>query len=156
MLVGSNPLTTRIDWKPTLITLPPPPSAFSTLATYTTQVQQLVHDTASIDFSQSDLTGFINNARNRVALDFHNVRYLFQNGSLPAGTETLPIQGGVYGLTIINGGSNYVTPSITIGAPIAVGATATAIAVVSGGVITQAFMTNWGNGYSVNPSVGVS
>ena len=157
MLVGSNPLTTRIDWKPTLITLPPPPSAFSTLATYTTQVQQLIHDTAAIDFSQSDLTGFINNARNRVALDFHNVRYLFANGCLPAGTETLPIAGGIYGLTIVNGGSGYVSPLITIGPPVTAGGiTATASAVVSGGVITQINMTNWGAAYAFVPPIAVS
>ena len=51
------------------------------LSDYMLQVQQLVHDTAAIDYSTPDLAGFINNARNRVALDFHNVRYLFQNAS---------------------------------------------------------------------------
>jgi hypothetical protein len=157
MLMGSNPLTTRLDFRPTLITLPPPPSAFSTLATYISQVQQLIHDTAAIDFSTSDLTSFINNARNRVALDFHNVRYLFGNGCLPAGTETLPIAGGIYGLTIVNGGANYVSPVIGIGGPATSGGiTATATAVVSGGVITQVNMTNWGAGYAFVPSVVVT
>jgi hypothetical protein len=120
----------------------------SQLSDYSLQVQQLVHDTASIDFSQTDLTSYINNARNRVAMDFHNVRYLFQNASLIAGQEQYPIFGGVCGLTISNGGANYVTPVITIAAP-ASGITATAQAVVSGGVITQVNMLNYGSGYAL-------
>src|SRR5215831_11021034 len=156
MQMGGNPLTTRLDWRPTILTLPSP-TTFSSLANYTTQVQQLVHDTASIDFSQSDLTGFINNSRNRVALDFHNVRYFFGNGCLPAGTEQLPIAGGIYGLTIANGGANYVTPVIAISNPATTGGiNATAVAVVTGGVITQVNMTNWGAGYAVNPTVNVT
>jgi hypothetical protein len=134
----------------------------SQLSDYSLQVQQLVHDTASIDFSQSDLTGYVNNARNRVAMDFHNVRYLFQNASLIAAQEQYPIFGGVCGLTIANGGANYVTPLIAIAAPGGTGTTATATAVVSGGVITQVNMTNWGSGYSlstanpVGPTVNVT
>jgi hypothetical protein len=154
--IGSNPLTTRLDFKPTILTLPSP-TTFSSLANYTTQVQQLVHDTSSIDFSQMDMTLFINNARNRVALDFHCVRYLFQSGCLPANTESLPIAGGIYGLTIVNGGAGYVSPVITIGPPVVAGGiTATATAVVSGGIITQVNMTNWGGGYAFNPTVNVS
>jgi hypothetical protein len=154
--MGSNPLTTRLDWRPTLLFTPAPTTFFS-LATYSTQVQQLVHDTAAIDFSQTDLTGFINNARNRVALDFHNVRYLFSNACLPANTEQLPIQGGVCGLTIVNGGSGYVSPVITIGAPGTVGgATALATPIVSNGAIIQANMISWGAGYATNPTVNVT
>src|SRR5215472_15638829 len=115
----------------------------SQLSDYTLQVQELVHDTAAIDFTQSELTGFVNNARNRVAMDFHNVRYLFQNASLIANQEQYPIFGGIVGLTIVSGGLNYVTPVISIP-----GASAFASAVVSGGVITQINMTNWGQSYT--------
>ena len=119
----------------------------SQLSDYTLQVQELVHDTAAIDFTQSELTGFVNNARNRVAMDFHNVRYLFQNASLIANQEQYPIFGGIVGLTIVSGGLNYVTPVISIP-----GASAFASAVVSGGVITQINMTNWGQSYTSTPT----
>jgi hypothetical protein len=120
------------------------------LSDYTLQVQELVHDTASIDFNQSELTNFINNARNRVALDFHNVRYLFQNASLPGGVEQNPIFGGVCGLIINNGGTGFTSaPTISIAAPGGAGTTATAMAVVAGGAITQINMTNYGSGYAL-------
>ena len=125
----------------------------SQLSDYSLQVQQLVHDTASIDFSQTDLTGYINNARNRVAMDFHNVRYLFQNASLIAAQEQYPIFGGVVGLTIVNPGAGYagVPPAITIAAPGGGGITATATAVLdgTGSFIAQVNMTNWGTGYAL-------
>jgi hypothetical protein len=119
------------------------------LSDYTLQVQELVHDTAAIDFSQTELTNFINAARNHVALDFHNVRYLFQNASLPRGVEQLPMFGGVCGLTIVSGGANYVTPVISIAAPGGSGTTAAATAVLAGGVITQVNMTSYGSGYAL-------
>jgi len=128
----------------------------SQLSDYTLQVQQLVHDTAAIDYSQSDMTGFINNARNRVAMDFHNVRYLFQNASLIANQEQYPLFGGVVGLTINNGGLNYTAPTITIAAPGGSGVQATAQAVVNNGIITQINMTNWGTGYSAIPAVFIA
>jgi len=119
-------------------------------------VQELVHDTAAIDFTQPELTNWINNARNRVALDFHNVRYLFQNASIIGGQEQYPIQGGIYGLTINSGGLNYTNPTVIIAAPPAGGVTATAAAVLTGGVISQINMTNWGSGYTAIPNVTVS
>jgi hypothetical protein len=120
------------------------------LSDYITQVQELVHDTASIDYTTAEMTNFVNGARNHVALDFHNVRYLFQNASLIAGQEQYPIFGGVCGLNIVNGGGNYVNPVISIAAPGGAGnVTATAQAVVSAGVITQVNMTNYGTGYAL-------
>jgi hypothetical protein len=85
-------------------------------------------------------------------MDFHNVRYLLQNSSLIAGQEQYPLFSAVTGLTINNGGNNYVTPVITIPAPGAGGIQATAQAVVVNGVITQINMTNWGLGYTSIPS----
>lgn len=127
------------------------------LQDYQLQVQQLVHDTAGIDFSTSDLTGWINLARNRVALDFHNVRYLLQNASLIQNQEQYPIQGGIVGLTITNPGTGYATPpTISIAASGVPGAVqATAVAIVTGGAITQINMTNWGTGYTTPPVVTV-
>jgi len=47
------------------------------LSEYTTQVQFLVHDQTNADFSQTELTNAINNARTAVALDFHCCRQLY-------------------------------------------------------------------------------
>ena len=88
------------------------------LSDYTTAVQELVHDSASIDFSPAELTGFVNNARNRAALDFHCVRNLFLNCSLIAGQESYPIQSGIYGLFLVLGGSGYISPTIAISPPL--------------------------------------
>lgn len=121
----------------------------SQLSDYTLQVQELVHDTSGIDFTPAELTNYVNASRNRVAMDFHCVRYLFQNASLPAGVEQLPIFGGVCGLTIANGGANYVAPVITIAAPGGTGTTATAVGVVVNGIITQVNMTSYGSGYAL-------
>lgn len=122
------------------------------LSDYISQVQELVHDTASIDYTTAEMTGFVNGARNHVALDFHNVRTLFQNASLIAGQEQYPIFGGVCGLTIVNPGSGYagVPPTITIAAPSS-GITATAVAVLdpTGSFIQQVNMTNYGTGYAL-------
>jgi hypothetical protein len=132
------------------------------LSDYITQVQELVHDTASIDYTTAEMTGFVNGARNHVALDFHNVRALFQNASLIAGVEQYPIFGGVCGLTITNGGANYSSPVVSIAGPGGSGITATAVAVQTGGVITQLTMTNYGSGYALTtaapsgPAVSIS
>jgi hypothetical protein len=123
------------------------------LSDYTLQVQELVHDTAQIDYTAAEMANFVNGARNHVALDFHNVRYLFQNASLIGGQEQYPIFGGVCGLTIVNGGSGYVTPpTITIAAPGGSGVTAAAQAVVANGAITQINMLNYGTGYALTTS----
>src|SRR5438445_13186999 len=47
------------------------------LSDYTTQVQFLIHDQTNADFTQTELTNAINNARTAVALDFHCVRKLY-------------------------------------------------------------------------------
>lgn len=127
------------------------------LSDYQLQVQQLVHDTAGIDFSSSDLTGWINAGRNRVALDFHNVRYLLQNASLIQNQEQYPIQGGIVGLTIANGGTGYSSPPAISIAPsgVAGGIQATAQAIVTGGAITQINMSSWGTTYTTPPTVTV-
>lgn len=126
------------------------------LSDYQLQVQELVHDTAAIDFTLAELTNFINNSRNRVALDFHSVRQILQNASLIAQQEQYPMFGGIVGLTIANGGVNYTNPTITIGAPPAGGVQATAVAVLSSGVITQINMTNWGTLYAPTPTSPIS
>lgn len=125
---------------------------YSQLSDYQTQVQQLVHDLASIDFNATDLNTYINAARTRVALDFHNVRLLQQNASLINNQEQYPILGGICGITITNPG-NYpsgIAPTITISAPtLTGGVTATAQCILgSNNGVSAVFMTNYGSGYA--------
>ena len=49
------------------------------LSDYIFQVQQLVHDSAGIDYQTSELTAYINEARARVAADFYCIRTYFTN-----------------------------------------------------------------------------
>ena len=125
----------------------------STLQDYITQVQELIHDLASIDFSTSEYTSRINLARQRVALDLHCVRVLFANLQTVATVEQYPIQGGIGGCVVLSGGQNYVAPIVKFSG--GGGSGATAVPVFSGGVITAINMTSWGQGYTSTPAVTI-
>jgi len=121
------------------------------LSDYITQVQDLVHDSSNIDYANSDLTRYINEARNRVAEDFWCVRTYFTNCTAVINQETYPMSGGVGGAKITLGGTYAAPPSVTFSAPSS-GVTATGTAVMSGTGSNQTVvgvaMTNWGSGYS--------
>jgi hypothetical protein len=140
------------------------------LSDYIAQVQFLLHDQANQDFSQSELTQAINNARTAVALDFQCVRvsYLtppnqvanptfYQPVGIIANQEVYQLNGQpgnsnggvVVGATINNGGSNYSpNTTCTFSAGPAGSTRATGTPVVSAtGVITAINMTQWGTGY---------
>jgi hypothetical protein len=127
------------------------------LSDYSTQVQELVHDSSGIDYTQTELTGFINNARNRVALDFGCVRKYFTGLSTIINQETYPITSGVGGALITAGGVYSSAPSVTFGPPPAGGVQATGIALMSGTgtnqAVSQIGMTNWGLGYASAPAI---
>jgi len=57
------------------------------LTTYTTQVQRLLHDTSGNYWPVTELTDYINEARNRVAQDSKCLRQLVTNLSLTAQQE---------------------------------------------------------------------
>jgi len=121
------------------------------LSDYITQVQDLVHDSSGIDYSTTDLTRYINEARQRVAEDFWCVRTYFTNLTAIVGQETYPMSGGVGGAKVTVGGTYAVTPTVTFSAPSS-GVTATGTAVMSGTApnmtVVGVAMTNWGSGYS--------
>ncbi len=125
------------------------------LSDYISQVQELVHDSSGIDYTQTEMTNFVNNARNRVALDFHCIRTLFAPLTTIVGQEIYPMTGGIGGAIVTNGGSGY-SSAPTIGfAPVnpILGVTATGFAVMSGTApnmtVSSIAMTNWGSGYTV-------
>ena len=62
--------------------------------------------------------------------------------------------GEVASITVNAGGTGYTTaPTVTISAPPAGGTQATAVARVSGGVVTGIYLTNPGANYTVAPTV---
>jgi len=132
----------------------------ATLQDYLNQVRAIVHDTNAANFTDSTLTSFINQARVRVAQDFHCVRnFLSVTGGSALNTigqqENYYYSGTVGGITVTSGGANYsenTTVTLTGGA----GAGATASPVIIDGVITAINMTNWGQGYGAAPTVVIT
>ena len=132
------------------------------LSDYQNQVQQLVHDSAGIDYQLTDLNLFINEARNRVAEDFWCVRTYFTNLTAIVNQEIYPIFGGAGGVKVTAGGTYVSAPTVTFSAPSS-GVTATGTAIMSGTspnlTVVGVAMTNWGSGYStagVTPTVTFS
>jgi len=143
------------------------------LSDYILQVQELVHDLAGNDFTTSELTNYINAARNRTALDLHCVRAYFGGPNyapyggftslsavptftLIANQEAYPINGGAGGLALTAGGSGYTSqPTVTFTAS-PTGVTASASPTVSSGVVTSVTVTNGASGYVSVPAVTFS
>lgn len=121
------------------------------LSDYINQVQQLVHDSSSIDYTNADLTLYINEARNRVAEDFWCVRTYFQNLTAIVNQETYPMTGACGGAKVTVGGTYASAPTVTFSPPSS-GITATGTAVMSGTApnltVVGVAMTTWGTGYS--------
>ena len=115
------------------------------LSDYISQVRTLIHDPSQSDYTDAQLAPLINNARFRVAIDLRCVRQFIAGLNTISMQESYPLTGFVGGLNIVNGGSNYTNPIVTIAGGNGVGATGTLAA--TNGVITNAVMTNWGSGY---------
>lgn len=149
------------------------------LSDYTTQVQFLVHDQTNADFSQTELTAAINNARNSVGLDFHCVRKLYiaapQNAPLSSlyspvsvipNTEAYPLisanglNSQIVGANVTAGGTGYTqaTASVSFAVGPAGSVRATGVPVVTNGAVTAINMTAWGQGYTPGtlPAVTIS
>lgn len=132
------------------------------LQDYINNLRALIHDTNSSDFNDATLINFINQARVRVAEDTHCVRgFLSVTGGSAlntiGGQENYNYNGTVGGVNLTAGGTTYTNPTITftnaVGDP---GTGAAASAVVTNGVITNIFMTNWGQNYGLAPTVNIS
>jgi hypothetical protein len=141
------------------------------LQDYITQIRVLCHDLAGNDWTNGELTNITNAARTRTALDLHCVR-MFDGGpsgfaganpnlfNVVTGQEIYPINGGIPGCTITNGGSYSVPPTVTFNVPTN-GIQAKGTAVLGTPLpapVVQIIMTNWGTGYVGAPgdTVGFS
>lgn len=124
------------------------------LSAYITQVRGLVHDLNSTDWTDTELTAHVNNARTTIALDTHCVR-LFKTGlDAIANQETYPMSGAVGGIVVTAAGTLYTSaPTVTFtgGSPTSA---ATATAVLSSDGVASVYMTSWGAGYSSAPTIG--
>ena len=129
----------------------------ATLQTYITQVQSLVHDTTFSAWTQSQLTDYINAAREDTALDMHCYRHNTVGVQLIQGQDIYSIDGAVCGANVTAGGTGYPTnATVTFTAAPAGGVTATAIPIITGGIVTQIQMTRWGQGYTTVPTVTIA
>lgn len=133
-----------------------------TLQDYINNLRALIHDTNSSDFNDTTLTNFINQGRTRVAQDCHCVRgFLSVTGGNALNTigaqENYNYNGTVGGVNLSSGGTNYTNPTVTFtnaSGDMGVGAAATAV--VTSGVITNIFMTDWGQNYGLAPTVNIT
>lgn len=122
---------------------------------YAKQVQRFIRDQKQQYIDIGNIYSYINRARREVAGRTQCCRVL------------TPISGQCISATVVNGGSNYTSPTVTITPPDfpsgrppnPLGAQATALATVQGGVITAVDIQYGGDGYfqpqaSVTDSTG--
>lgn len=125
------------------------------LYSYMKDVERFLHDTTQRMVNPADIVEWINRARRTVAERSECIRLV------------APISGAVATITVNDGGSGYVSPTVTVTPPDfpsgygdnPTGAQATATATVVGGVITDIEVTYGGSGYfqpqvTITDSVG--
>jgi hypothetical protein len=128
---------------------------FATLQSYVTQVQRLVHDASSAQFSANEIIDYVNTARDDVALDMHCVRQFVTGVQGIQGQEVYSLAGAVVGANVTNGG-NYTTPPIVVFDPPPAGGTqaqGTAVLNQAGNAIATINLTQWGGGYTTAPNI---
>lgn len=117
------------------------------LTAYTTSVLNLLNDPNNQFYSTTNVTAWINQARQHVAMDSQCIRIL------------PPSSGTVASIAVTAPGTGYTgTPTVTISAPDAIGSTfvqATATAAISGTGIASIAVTNPGTGYVAVPTVTI-
>lgn len=123
-----------------------------TLATYRLECRRLLHDATGKFWSDSELNDYINDARNRVCSDTGCLRRLI-TAYLSLNHEQYPI-GAVTGATIVDGGSGYISPTVSFTGGGGSGAAATLG--VTAGVITSITFTNYGSGYTSAPTAVIA
>lgn len=115
-------------------------------------------DTSFNTISGGSITGTVQNvyfaeSSNDVYMFMHNGTH----GYVATGSSPFVViaAGMIYEVSILTGGSGYVTPTCTFSAPPS-GITATGTVNSSGGVITGVTITNYGSGYTVAPTCTIN
>lgn len=115
-------------------------SGSETLSQYTTDLRRLLHDPNGQYYSTADLTAYINEARQKIALDAQCCRLLLSGGVIT-------------GLTLANAGSGYSNPTLSfVGAGFQAKATITQI----GGVLQTPTLVYPGWGYVTGATVTIA
>jgi len=148
----------------------------ATLSSYITEVQRLLHDANSVFWSTSELTDYINDARERVARDTGCLRTL-QITATPISSTGVPatlweantavtagqfLFSNIFIYEVTQSGTTGDTAPPYPASPPAVtitgggGANAAGTAIVSGNAITAVIMTNVGNNYTSTPTVTIA
>jgi len=106
----------------------------------------------------AELTDYINEARDDIALDMHCVRHNTTGVQLLQGQEIYSIDGAVCGANVVNGGQGYdpTTALVSFDPAPAGGITASAIPIISGGSVVGLQMLQWGQGYTSPPAITVT
>lgn len=123
---------------------------------YISDVRQLIHDPNAQDYTDAQLIPLINKSRDRVAEDCRCVRQFIAGLNTISQQEQYPLSGFTGGVAVTAGGTNYTAPVVTFNNTTAGGAGESASAVVTGGVIQQILMTNWGGGFTATPGVTIT
>ncbi len=124
------------------------------LQDYLTQTRRLLHDASSQFWSDSELTDYINEARNKVVADTGCVRITVGTQA----TATAALSGGAVNSTniILNGAAYLSVPTVTFSAPGGGGVTATGHAVMQYGGVKNIVIDNPGTLYGAAPTVTIS
>lgn len=115
-------------------------------------------DTSFNTITGGTITGTVQNvyfaeSSNDVYMFMHNGTH----GYVATGSSPFVViaDGMIYSVSILTGGSGYVTPTCTFSAPTS-GTTATGTVNFSGGVITGVTITNYGSGYVTAPTCTIN
>lgn len=126
----------------------------ATLQSYLNDTRRLLHDALARYWTDADLIVAINNACRRAVADstcYRQLQTIYLSGNLE-----LYGYGMVSGALVTVGGAGYdATTTVTLAAPPAGGAQATAIAITAGGAVTEIQVTFGGSGYLAPPAVTI-
>lgn len=126
------------------------------LTGYITSTRRLLHDASAKTFSDSELTTYVNQARQRIGLESGSVRGLI-NFFLSAGQESYPYSGAVASLTLASGGSGYTAaPTVVLTGGGGAGVTATASIDATNNTVSALTITANGSGFTEAPTVAFS
>jgi hypothetical protein len=119
----------------------------TTPGTYEFQVYDLLHDPNGNRWTQSQIDGYINEARKQTVMDTGCLRTL-QNSYVTGGVEQYTF-GAVDGGVVLTPGAGYSAPAISFSGGGGSGVAATVSQ--SGGAVNAVSFTNFGSGYSSAP-----
>jgi hypothetical protein len=124
----------------------------TTPGTYEFQVYDQLHDPNGNRWTESQIDGYINEARKQLVMDTGCLRTL-QNTFVTGGIEQYQF-GQVTGGVILTPGSGYTSPAVGFTGGGGTGVAATLLE--SGGAVNTISFTNFGSGYSSAPVASVT